>query len=245
MSHSFDFYFNYGYPPMPDQLYYRHYFRSALNNCNCLIESYFRLPTNTFEELMAIRQCDSESDCEKKNEEDKDLLRGHKHGHPFGVHFPTEGELDLCFHKFDTKCRVMLALRLIDIDTEAKSDVEIETVNVGCRTLIQGTKSWSRDECEVSKKTSSETTVCVCTPRQSAFTFSTDVAVPPRSLNFDSIKSANINAASVIIAAFSAGLITVYLFALFYAQRNDRLRFCTNTIYMRKFVRSLLTFSAY
>lgn len=176
---------------------------------------------------MAIRECDSESDCQKKDDEDMDLLRGHKHGHPYGVHFPTKGELDLCFHKFGAKCRVMLALRLNDIDVDAESEVEIETINIGCRTLIQGTKSWSRDECEVSKKTTSETTVCKCTPRQSAFTFSTDVAVPPRSLNFDSIKSANINAASVIIAAFSAGLITVYLFTLFYAQRNDRKGFST------------------
>ena len=204
MSHSFDFWFNYGYAPIPDQLVYRHH---------------FKLPTNTFTEMMAIRQCETEADCIEKDMNDP---HGEIHGHPFGVHFPVEGELGLCFHDFGDKCRVMLAIKLIDINLDATSDVEIETLNVGCRTLSQGSEAWDRNECSVSKASNSNWTVCECNPEKDSFTLSTDVAVPPRSLNFDSIKSANLNAASVIIASFSVALLTLYLFGIFYAQRNDR-----------------------
>ena len=173
---------------------------------------------------MAIRQCQTEADCIEKDISDP---HGEIHGHPFGVHFPIDGELGLCFHDFGDNCRVMLALKMIDIDLDATSEVEIETLNVGCRTLVQGSQTWARNECSVSKASNSNWTVCECNPEQDSFTLSTDVAVPPRSLNFDSIKSANLNAASVIIATFSVALLTLYLFGIFYAQRNDRYAFPT------------------
>ena len=50
------------------------------------------------------------------------------------------------------------------------------------------------------------------------FSFSTDVAVTPRSLDFDELKSIKINESMIIILSYAVALTAVYLFGIFFAQ---------------------------
>ena len=50
------------------------------------------------------------------------------------------------------------------------------------------------------------------------FSFSTDVAVTPRSLDFDELKSIKMNESMIIILSYAVALTAVYLFGIFFAQ---------------------------
>ena len=50
------------------------------------------------------------------------------------------------------------------------------------------------------------------------FSFSTDVAVSPRSLNFDEMKTIKMNESMIIILSYAVALTAVYLFGIFFAQ---------------------------
>ena len=114
-----------------------------------------QLPTNTFTNLMAIRTCESEAECEKRDLEDPD---GEKYGDPFGIHIPNTPEINLCFTKYKDKCKIYLAMKLNDLDPEATANLEIETISVGCRALDLESQNWSRDGCKVLKSSQSSFT---------------------------------------------------------------------------------------
>ena len=203
-SQSIEVYYEYGYIPDPDKLLYRHK---------------IVMPTNTFMNEFSVRKCNDETDCEKI---DRDDPEGFEIGSPFGIRIPKQGEIDLCFHKFGDKCKIVFALRLNDIEKDAETEVAIETINTGCRMLNKGQKSWSRDKCSVSLKTTPNSTICNCDSTETnSFSVTSDIFVPPRRLNFGAISStAFSNAASITIIMFSVGLLTVYLFGTFYAQES-------------------------
>ena len=203
LSQSIEVYYQYGYIPDPDKMTHR--------------GDKISLPSNTFTNIFSVRECSDETDCEKI---DRDDPEGIESGSPFGIRIPTKGEIDFCFHKFGDKCKVVLALRLNDIDKDAVSEVTVETVNAGCRLLKTGERSWSRQKCSVSLKTTPNATVCDCDSTQDdSFSVTSDIFVPPRRLDFGAISStAFSDAASVTIVTFCVALITMYLFGSFYAQ---------------------------
>ena len=52
------------------------------------------------------------------------------------------------------------------------------------------------------------------------FSFSTDVTVSPRSLDFDELKSIRMNESMIIILSYAVALTAFYLFGIFFAQVN-------------------------
>ena len=52
------------------------------------------------------------------------------------------------------------------------------------------------------------------------FSFTTDVAVSPRSLDFDELESIRINESMIIILSYAVALTAFYLFGIFFAQVN-------------------------
>lgn len=63
---------------------------------------------------------------------------------------------------------------------------------------------------------------CECEPKQGKLVVSTDLFVPPRSLDFAKIASADMNAASRIIIVYSVAILSVFTAGIFWAQRYDR-----------------------
>ena len=63
---------------------------------------------------------------------------------------------------------------------------------------------------------------CECEPKQGKIVVSTDLFVPPRSLDFAKIASADMNAASRIIIVYSVAILSVFTAGIFWAQRYDR-----------------------
>ena len=63
---------------------------------------------------------------------------------------------------------------------------------------------------------------CECEPKQGKLVVSTDLFVPPRSLDFAKIASSDMNAASRIIIVYSVAILSVFTAGIFWAQRYDR-----------------------
>ena len=100
--------------------------------------------------------------------------------------------------------------------TAMAEKVQIESVNAGCRILGKDKQNWNRQSCKVSKSTSIASTICKCnTDGTSSFSVTSDIFVPPRKLDFDTIKATTLNKGHVSFISFSMALVTIYLFGLF------------------------------
>ena len=168
-SQSIEVFLNYGRFPDPDKMIYR---------------DKITLPSTSFEHEFSLRECKTENECIGLEFDDPDR----ENADQWGIQIPQAGEIDFCFHDFGDNCQVVVAMRLNEIEPEKAAKVQVESANAGCRVLGNDKQNWDRQSCKVSKSTTLDSTICKCnTDGTSSFSVTSDLFVPPRKLDFDSI----------------------------------------------------------
>ena len=232
-----------GYPPVPEDMVYRTKIKlpsnsfeneMSLNECESEAEC---------EEKQATENSESNEDSETS-----DYSKDQKSNYPpeYGFQISTASDLNFCFHKYGKNCKIFLAVKFDSIEEATHSKVTVESLNIGCRLInnepevSDGDRKWDGDACQAMKSSTPESIDCQCEPKGSfrlrkrqidadwlanencslklSFSFSTDVAVSPRSIDFDELKSIRINESMIIILSYAVALTAFYLFGIFFAQ---------------------------
>ena len=163
-----------GYPPVPEDMIYR---------------TKIKLPSNNFENVMSLNECESEAECEEKlatenppenseagqNFENSDNSKNEQSSYPpeYGFQISRASDLNFCFHKYGKKCKIFLAVKLDSILEATHSKVIVESLNVGCRLISNapevgdGDRKWDQDACKALKSSTPESIHCQCEPKSS------------------------------------------------------------------------------
>lgn len=188
----------------------------------------------------------TENSTPSEDSETSDDLKDEKPNYPpaYGFQISTASDLNFCFYKYGKNCKIFLAVKFDSIEEATHSKVTVESLNIGCRLINNevsaGDRKWDGDACQAMKSSTPESINCQCEPKGSFrlrkrlidadwsanenfslelfFSFSTDVAISPRSIDFDELKSIRINESMIIILSYAVALTAFYLFGIFFAQ---------------------------
>ena len=165
---------NLGYPPVPADMIYR---------------AKIKLPSNSFENVMSLNECESEAECEEKqateevpensetsqDSENPDDSKNKESSYPpeYGFQISTASDLNFCFHKYGKNCKIFLAVKFDSILEATHSKVTVESLNIGCRLINNGPevgggdRKWDSDACQAMKSSTPESIHCQCESKSS------------------------------------------------------------------------------
>ena len=148
-----------------------------------------KLPSNSFQNVMSLNECESEAECEEKqateevpensetsqDSENPDDSKNKESSYPpeYGFQISTASDLNFCFHKYGKNCKIFLAVKFDSIAEATHSKVIVESLNIGCRLINNGPevgdddRKWDSDACQAMKSSTPESIHCQCESKSS------------------------------------------------------------------------------